>query len=136
MKFGAKFRSYAVPEWQQYYVDYQCLKSLLKQQKKKIEASSDAPGYLSKLLPARWQYGAPPYASYVANTSALALLSKYAVGAGAAAASSMPFSSEFGSWLPVGFPVVGFRLRVWRELLRMPQHQVSIWGAMSSKAWR
>lgn len=55
MKFGAKFRSYAVPEWQQHYVDYQCLKSLLKQQKKKIEASTNTPGYLAKLLPAHWQ---------------------------------------------------------------------------------
>ncbi|CDI76623.1 hypothetical protein EAH_00018850, partial [Eimeria acervulina] len=54
MKFGAKLRSYAVPEWQQHYVDYQCLKALLKQQKKKIETINN-PGYLSKLLPASWQ---------------------------------------------------------------------------------
>lgn len=54
MKFGAKLRSYAVPEWQQHYVDYQCLKALLKQQRKKIE-TSNSPGYLSKLLPASWQ---------------------------------------------------------------------------------
>ncbi|CDJ66016.1 SPX domain-containing protein, putative [Eimeria necatrix] len=53
MKFGAKLRSYAVPEWQQHYVDYPCLKALLKQQKKKIE-TSDAPGYLAKLFPTSW----------------------------------------------------------------------------------
>ena len=54
MKFGAKFRSYAVPEWQQHYVDYNCLNALLKKQKKRIE-TANAPGYWAKILPASWQ---------------------------------------------------------------------------------
>lgn len=54
MKFGAKFASYAVPEWQQHYVDYQFLKTLLKQQRKKID-NVLAPGYLAKFIPARWK---------------------------------------------------------------------------------
>ncbi|KAL8432601.1 hypothetical protein Efla_002833 [Eimeria flavescens] len=60
MKFGSKFRSYAVPEWQRHYVDYQCLKGLLKQQRKKLNACDAPPaGYLFKLLPARWQLLCP-----------------------------------------------------------------------------
>ncbi|KAL8448356.1 hypothetical protein Emed_003886 [Eimeria media] len=55
MKFGSKFRSYAVPEWQRHYVDYQGLKAVLKQQQKRIEASKAPPStYLTKLLLARW----------------------------------------------------------------------------------
>ncbi|XP_026194430.1 uncharacterized protein LOC34618199 [Cyclospora cayetanensis] len=53
MKFGAKFQSYTVPEWQEHYVDYQCLKALLKQQKRRL-AAVDAPGYLAKFFPTRW----------------------------------------------------------------------------------
>ncbi|KAL8274998.1 hypothetical protein Esti_001054 [Eimeria stiedai] len=51
MKFGSKLRSYAVPEWQRHYVDYQGLKAVLKQQRKRIEASDTPPStYLPKLL--------------------------------------------------------------------------------------
>ncbi|KAL8442105.1 hypothetical protein Emag_006642 [Eimeria magna] len=53
--FGSKFRSYAVPEWQRHYVDYQGLKTVLKQQQKRLEASRARPStYLTKLLLARW----------------------------------------------------------------------------------
>lgn len=55
MKFGAKLRFYTVPEWQQYYVDYKRLKSLLKHQQRRIRNSANAGGsFLPRFLWAQW----------------------------------------------------------------------------------
>ncbi|OEH80267.1 spx domain-containing protein [Cyclospora cayetanensis] len=72
MKFGAKFQSYTVPEWQEHYVDYQCLKALLKQQKRRL-AAVDAPGYLAKFFPTRWHPNADKAPDSVGIASGLPL---------------------------------------------------------------